>query len=315
MSTSLPVSGQPKALTYRPKPRGRFSVAARHWPEYLCISPFFILFGVFFAYPIVWSLVLSFQRWDGINQPRWVGLDNYRFMLNDPLTHQMLVNTLVFLVILLPVGLILPFAFGVMLNSERLRLRGVFRTIIFIPVVTSMVTVGIVFKFIFGSANGWLNDLLGIIHLGPYPWLTQVGWARIPVATLSIWGGLGFSTLIVLGGLQSIDEEIYAAAKVDGAGTWETFWRITVPLMRPVMVFILITTTIAVMTMFGQPYVLTGGGPSNDTLTPILHIYNLGFGGFGGGGRIGDAAALSFILSALMFVVTFVQLRLTRSND
>lgn len=295
--------------------RGRFGQVLRHWPEYLCVAPFFVLFAVFAAYPIVWSFVLSFQRWDGINTARWVGLDNYRFMLGDPLTRQLLGNTLAFLVLLVPLGLFLPLVFGVILNGQTLRFRGVFRTIIFVPVVTSLVSVGIVFKFIFGAANGWLNHLLAYAGLGPYPWLTAEGWARVPLVTLTIWGGVGFSTLIVLGGLQSIDGEIYDAAKVDGAGAWRTFWQITLPLMRPVMIFLLITSTIAVMTMFGQPYVLTGGGPSRNTLTPVLHIYNLGFGGAGGGGRIGDAAAFSFLLTALMLVITFVQFRLTRARD
>ena len=303
------------SMTPQRQRRGGLAVVARHWQEYLCIAPFFVIFGLFFAYPIGWSLVLSFQRWDGINTPRWVGFDNYRFMLRDPLTRQMLGNTVAFLLMLVPLGLILPLVVGVILNSPALRLRGLFRTIFFIPVVTSLVTVGIVFKFVFGAANGWLNDLLEVGGLGPYPWLTAEGWARIPVATLTIWSGLGFSVLIVLGGLQAIDGEIYDAAQVDGAGAWETFWRITLPLMRPVMVFLLITSTIGVMTMFGQPYVLTGGGPSHNTLTPILHIYNLGFGGAGGGGRIGDAAALSFLLSALMLAVTLVQFRLTRGRD
>ena len=290
--------------------RSRLAEVARHWREYLCIAPFFVLFAIFFAYPVAWSLVLSFQRWDGINTPRWVGWDNYQFILRDSLTRTMLANTLVLLVILVPLGLILPLVFGVLLNVSFLRLRGLFRTLIFIPVVTSTVIAGMVFRIIFGGVNGWLNGALSRFHVGPFPWLTAEGWARVPIATLTIWGGLGFSTLIVLGGLQSIDQEIFDAARIDGASPRQIFWQITLPLLRPVLVFLLITSTIATMIMFAQPYVLTDGGPRNNTLTPLLYIYRVGFGG-----RIGDAAALSFLLSVLMLLITMTQFFLTRSRE
>ncbi len=296
-----------------PKSSRRMKVAevARHWPEYLCIAPFFVLFAVFFAYPIAWSFVLSLQRWDGVTEARWVGLDNYRFVLNDSVTRQMFSNTLLYLIILVPLGVLLPMMFGVILNIPQLRFRGAFRTILFIPVVTSVVVIGIVWRLVFGTANGWLNGLLAHVGLGPYNWLKDAQLAHVPIVSLTIWAGLGFSTLIVLGGLQSIDQDIYDAAKVDGASGFNTFWKITLPLMRPIVIFLLIASTIQVMTMFSQPYVVTRGGPANQTLTPLLHIYNIGIGATGAP-RIGDAAALSFILSAAMFVVVFVQLGLTR---
>ncbi|MEA2582310.1 MAG: lactose/L-arabinose transport system permease protein, partial [Thermomicrobiales bacterium] len=216
----------------RPRSRGRLAEIARHWPEYLCIAPFFVLFGVFFAYPIAWSFVLSFQRWDGITKPRWVGFDNYSFVLHDTVTHQMFFNTLRFLVILVPLGLILPLVFGVILNLPFLRLRGVFRTILFIPVVTSVVVVGIVWRLLFGTANGWLNGLISHVGLGPYNWLKDPTLAQVPIVSLTVWGGVGFSTLIVLGGLQAIDQEIYDAARVDGAGSLTVMFKITFPLLK-----------------------------------------------------------------------------------
>jgi ABC-type sugar transport system permease subunit len=299
------------AAVERPRARGRFAEIARHWPEYLCIAPFFILFAVFFAYPIAWAFVLSFQRWDGITTARWVGLDNYAFVLRDPVTHRMLKNTLFFLVVLVPLGVIPPLCFGAILNLPFLRLRGLFRTILFIPVVTSIVVVGIVWRLLFGTANGWLNGLLAHVGLGPYNWLKDPWLAQWPIVSLTVWGTVGFSTLIVLGGLQAIDQELYDAARIDGASGWQTFWQITLPLMRPVMLFLLIISTINVITLFSQPYVVTRGGPANHTLTPLLHIYNIGIGA-GGAPRIGDATALSFLLSALMILVVFTQLGLVR---
>jgi ABC-type sugar transport system permease subunit len=283
----------------------------RHWPEYLCIAPFFVLFGVFFAYPIGWAFVLSFQRWDGVTEARWVGLDNYRFVLDDPVARTMFQNTLRNLAVLVPLGILLPMVCGVVLNQPGLRLRGFFRTLLFVPVVCSLVVVGIIWKLLFGGANGWLNGLLAKVGLGPYDWLKDQTLANVPIYSLTIWGTLGFSTLIVLGGLQAIDGDIYDAAKVDGAGGWRTFWAITLPLMRPVMFFLLITSTIGVMTLFGQPYVVTQGGPRNATLTPLLEIYNIGIGRTGGA-RVGDASALSFVLTAAMLLVVFVQFRLAR---
>lgn len=287
---------------------------APYWQEYLFISPFFIIFAIFFAYPLVWALILSFQRWDGVTEARWVGLDNYRFVLNDPVTRKMFTNAIRLLVILVPLGLILPLIFGVLLNVAGLRFRGIFRTLIFLPTVTSIVGVGIVWKLLFGSTNGWLNAILGEIGLGPYAWLRDPLLAQIPIVSLTIWGSLGFATLIVLGGLQAIDQDIYDAAKIDGASSFNIFWKITLPLMRPVMLFLLITSTIGAMTLFSQPYVVTQGGPGNETLTPLLHIYRIGIGS-AGGARIGDASALSFLLSLVTLVIVLIQFLIARRRE
>lgn len=272
------------------------------------------MFAIFFAYPIFWSLKLSFQKWTGVGDPVWVGLDNYRFVLHDPVTRTMFFNTFRFLVLIVPLAILIPLVFGVLLNISFLRLRGVFRTLIFIPTVSSLVGIGVVWKLMFGAANGWLNAMLGHAGLGPYKWLKDPHLAQVPIVTLALWGSIGFTTLIVLGGLQAIDEEIYDAAKIDGASAFNVFWKITMPLMRPVVIFLLITSTIMVMTLFSQPYIVTEGGPSNQTLTPLLHIYRIGVGSQGAA-RIGDASALTFILSAIMIVVVVIQFLITRQRE
>ncbi|TXG83585.1 MAG: sugar ABC transporter permease [Thermomicrobiales bacterium] len=308
-------SATPNLPVQQPKQRGALSRTLReHWQDYLFISPFFILFAIFFAYPIFWAFELSFQKWNGVGEPEWVGLDNYRFVLNDPVTHQMFYNTFRFLVLIVPLGIILPLVFGVLLNFAFLRLRGIFRTLIFVPTVSSLVGIGIVWKLLFGAANGWLNAILAHVGLGPYKWLKDPQLAQVPIVTLALWGSLGFTTLIVLGGLQSIDEEIYDAAKIDGASGFNQFRNITLPLLRPVIVFLLITTTIMVMTLFSQPYIVTKGGPSNQTLTPLLHIYNIGIGSQGAA-RVGDASALTFILSLIMITVVVMQFLITRRRE
>jgi ABC-type sugar transport system permease subunit len=185
---------------------------------------------------------------------------------------------------------------------------------LFIPVVTSLVIIGIVFRFIFGGEFGWLNSALAVIGVGPYPWMTEAGWAYIPIVVLSSWGGLGYYTLIVLGGLQSLDTEIFEAARIDGANEFQIFIRVTLPLMRPVMAFLLISTTINVMRLFSEPYSLYQGGrgPNDNALTPALQIYR---SAFSAGKRYGDAAALGFLLSLGIIIVSIIQYRITRSRD
>ncbi|MCC6703408.1 MAG: sugar ABC transporter permease [Thermomicrobiales bacterium] len=285
-----------------------------YWQEYLFISPFFILFAVFFAYPLIWALILSFQRWDGVTEARWVGLDNYRFILKDPLTRQTFYNAFRFLLILVPLGMFLPLLFGVLLNTAALRFRSGFRTIIFLPTVTSMVGVGIVWKLLFSGRNGWLNAILAKIGLGPYDWLGDPWLAQTPIVTLTVWGSLGFATLVVLGGLQAIDIDIYDAARIDGASSWNVFWKITLPLMRPVMIFMLITSSIGVMNIFSQVYIVTQGGPANETMTPLMYIYRVGIGS-AGGARIGDSSAMAFLLSFVTFVIVMVQFIITRRRE
>jgi ABC-type sugar transport system permease subunit len=300
-----------RRATTRPAARSRLRAVARCWPEYLCIAPFFVLFAVFFAYPAVWAILLGFQRWDGLTAPRWVGLDNYAFLADDPVARATLFNTVRFLLILAPLGVALPVVLGVLLDVPRLRGRTFFRTALFVPAVTSLVVVGIVWRLLFGSANGWLNGLLAYVGLGPYNWLKEEWLAQVPVVTLTLWGGIGFSTLIVLGGLQAIDPEVYDAAKIDGASGWQTFAQITVPLLRPVIVFLVIASTIATATLFGQPYVVTRGGPSNETLTPLLYVYNTGIGATGAA-RVGDASALSVLLTVATLAIVLVQFAVLR---
>ncbi|HRA48412.1 MAG TPA: sugar ABC transporter permease, partial [Thermomicrobiales bacterium] len=198
-----------------------------HWQDYLFVSPFFVLFAIFFAYPLVWSLILSFQKWDGVTAKQWVGLDNYRFVMRDPVSQKAFINAARYVVILVPLGVAIPMVLGVILNLAFLRGRSVFRTIVFLPTVTSLVGVGIVWKLLFGSANGWLNGILAHVGLGPYPWLKDAQLAQIPIVSLTVWGSIGFSVLIVLGGLQSISQDLYDAAKIDGDHAVGIFFRIT----------------------------------------------------------------------------------------
>jgi ABC-type sugar transport system permease subunit len=281
----------------------------RHRLEYLFISPFFIIYGLFHVYPLCWALFLSFQRWSGFGEMKFVGVDNYRAVVTESVTRTALTNTLIFTVFLVPTGVLLALVFAVLLNQRHLWGSGVFRTIYFLPYVTSSVIVAIVFQEFFDKEYGWANAMLRTVGLPVVPWLTNPGWAKFTIIFLAHWQGLGYNILIMLGGLQGIDREIYEAAAIDGAGRWRTFWSITTPLMRPILLFITIVGTIGVLNLFNQPYILTKGGPLNSTLTLTLRLYQLAFGST----RYGDGAALGFLIGLLIVLITMVQLRYLRS--
>lgn len=280
----------------------------RHRWEYLFISPFFILFGIFSLYPLLWALVLSFSRWSGFDEMRWVGLDNYLTMLRDEVVRKALFNTLLFTLVLVPSGVLLALIFAVLLNIRDLKGRGVYRTLYFLPFITSTVIIGIVFRMVFDDTFGWVNGLLQGLGLPPVPWFRSQVWAKVVIILLAHWHGLGYNVLIMLGGLQSIDREIYEAAAIDGAGRWAQFWQVTLPLMRPVMLFVAILGTIGVLNMFTEPYILTQGGPENSTRTLTLRQYDLAFAFT----RYGDGAALGFLISLLVISVSLIQWRLLR---
>lgn len=280
----------------------------RHRLDYLFISPFFIIFGLFHAYPLVWAFFLSFQRWSGFGEARWVGLDNYRAVLSETLVQRALVNSLVFTAILVPTGVLLALTFAAILNLRNLPGRGLFRTLFFLPYITSTIIVGIVFHMLLDDTFGWVNVILKSAGLEPLSWLRTAVLAKISVIILTHWQGLGYNILIMLAGLQSIPREVYEAAEIDGANAWQIFWRVTLPLVQPVILFVTLVGTIGVLNMFNQPYILTRGGPDSATTTLALRLYELAFGTT----RFGDAAALGFVNGTLVILVTLIQLRVLR---
>lgn len=297
----------PSRLNERRRPLWR--EIGRHWVDYLFISPFFITFIIFKLWPLLWAFQLSFSQWRGFGPMRWVGLDNYRALLKDPYIVQSLINTLQFAYILLPTGIFLSIVLAVFLNIRNLPGRGIFRTIYFLPYVTSSIIVAIVFTQLFDDHMGWINNMLRSIGLEPVPWLRGSQWAaKWVVILLTHWGGLGYNVLLFLGGLQAIDNELYEAARIDGAGELQIFWRITLPLLYPIIFFLTIIATIGLLNMFNQPYMLTNGGPRGATTTLMLRLYEVGIGGQ----RYGDASAFGFVIGLLVIVISVIQLRVLR---
>jgi ABC-type sugar transport system permease subunit len=297
------------AVTVARPPRSLWYEIWRHRVDYLFVSPFFIIYAIFHLYPLGWAFYLSFQRWSGFGDMKFVGFDNYRAVVTESVSRAALTNTVIFTAVLVPTGVLLALVFAVLLNQRDLWARGAFRTIYFLPYITSSVIVAIVFQEFFDKEYGWANALLRVANLPIVPWLSDVGWAKFAIIFLAHWQGLGYNILIMLGGLQGIDREIYEAASIDGAGRWRTFWNITTPLMRPILLFVMIIGTIGVLNLFNQPYILTKGGPQNSTLTLTLRLYQLAFGST----RYGDGAALGFLLGVLIVLITMLQLRFLRS--
>lgn len=298
--------------TTRPTARSGKSLWKRmleHWMDYLFVAPFFLNFAVFGLYPLVWAFRLSFSRWRGFGPMTFVGLNNYRAVFEDPYVGQALVNTLEFAAILLPTGILIAIALAVILNDKTLKGRGIFRTIYFLPYVTSSVIVAIVFTQLFDDHMGWVNQGLSAIGIRPIGWLRHSHWAaKIVVILLTHWGGIGYNVLLFLGGLQSIDPELYEVARIDGANAWQIFWHVTLPLLRPIIFFLSIMATIGLMNMFNQPYMLTEGGPGGATETLMLRLYEMGIGG----SRYGDASAFGFLVSCLIIALSLLQMRLRR---
>ena len=280
------------------------------WPL-LFISPFYVLFAAFAVYPIVSSLRLSLHQWQGVGPMRWVGLDNYRLLLEDTIFWGTMLNALILFLLYVPLMTFLATVLAAILNAGFLRLQGLWRALIFLPHITSMVATGYTFQLMLDTHSGAFNTALGWVGLGPVAWLDDRWWARISLALLMIWAWLGYNTVIMLAGLQTIPPELAEAARVDGAGRVQVFRQITVPLLRPVIVFALTLSVIGTFQMYTEPLILTEGGPFRATRTPVMEIFSTTFENL----KFGYAAAMSYVYFAVIVVVTLLQFRFVSRGD
>jgi lactose/L-arabinose transport system permease protein len=278
---------------------------------YAFISPFYILFAIFGLYPMLLSIYLSFTRWKGVGPMEFAGWVNFGLIPQDKIFWQSMTNGVILFFLYVPVMLFLALALAVILNSGRVRGFRFFRTLIFLPFVTNMVAAGFAFRILLEKQNGLINVVLKYVGFSPIPWLEDVWWARISLSLLIIWAWLGYNMVIMLAGLQTIPRELTEAALVDGASHIQAFFSIIIPLMRPVILFCLITSTIGSFGLFTEISVLTGGGPVNATITPLIRIYGVAFGSY----QFGYASALAYTFFAIIFFLTVIQFRLNREQD
>lgn len=265
------------------RPAGKYAGLWReiykHRAIYLFISPFYILFAIFGLFPVLFSLYLAFNKWDGIGEMTFTGLNQFRYLLTDEKFWKALQNTFeIWIYSTIPM-LFLAMVIAFLLNAAFLRYRTFYRIAYFLPNVTSIVAVAIIFGTLFGNKYGFLNFLLTSLGKEPVEWLNDPFWIKIAIASMIIWRWTGYNAIIYLAGLQSIPNVLYEAARIDGASTLQMFFRITIPMLRPVILFTVITSTIGGMQVFTEPQVLVGnsGGPNGEGMTIVLYLYQLAF--------------------------------------
>jgi ABC-type sugar transport system permease subunit len=294
------------------KRRGLAHEIRRNAHAYFFIAPFFLIFAAFGLYPIVYSLILSFFNWNANEPWVFVAFKNYHDLLfNDTVFWTSLWNVVYIYLINVPPMIFLGVIIAVVLNSPYQRFKDFFRVTYLIPYVTSVLSIAIVFFVVFDDSRGLVNLLLGRIGLSPVHWLTAKKMSKISIDILVTWKWLGYNMIIALAGLQSIDTQVYDASRIDGAGTVRTFFRITLPLLRPVIAFQLIMATIGTLTMFTEPYILTDGGPGYSSLTLVLYLYRSAFKFF----KLGYGAGIAFLTFIVILIPSAIQVRLYAERD
>lgn len=276
----------------------------QNWTGWAFVMPALVLLGLFMVYPILWSLWMSFHTGKGMNL-KFGGLANIYRLTQDPIFLRALTNTMIFLVIQVPIMIGLALLLAVALNNPRLRGRAIFRTAIFLPCVTSLVAYSVLFKSMFAT-DGVVNDALMALHLvgAPIPWLADPFWAKVVIILAITWRWTGYNMVFYLAALQNIDPSIYEAAKIDGVPSRARFLKLTIPMLKPVILFTTVISTIGTLQLFDEVNNITQGGPSDATLTLSLYIYNLTFKFMP---SFGYAATVSYVIVALVAVLTWLQ--------
>jgi len=269
---------------------------------YLLISPYLLHLFLFITFPIVFSILLTAHKWNIISPMEYVGLDNFIRLLHDRLFWKALVNTLVFLVVHIPLQLTVALALAYFLN-QKLFFRGFYRAAFFLPVVISGVVVTMLWQQLYSFDTGLINGMLTSIGLPRVAWLTNSKVAMISIAIMATWKNVGLYVILFLVGLQSVPQRYYEAADVEGASSWQKFRYITLPAINPTIFMVTILSTIGGFALFIEPYIMTGGGPLNSTLSAMLYIYKQAFEYY----HMGYAATLGLFFAAVIMLVVVIQ--------
>ncbi|MWG34531.1 carbohydrate ABC transporter permease [Halomarina oriensis] len=298
---------------------------------YLFLLPALLVFTVFLGFPILYTLYLSFFRFEGVSNETvfwfdlgffsyeltriadltFVGLNNYTALLSDSLFHQALFNTTFILLVQVPLMVALALVFAVALNASFVRFKGVFRTVLALPVSANLVAYSTVFLLMMQDA-GLVNYVLTSVGLPAIPWLTSSFWSRMTIVGAVTWRWTGYNMIILLAGLQTVPQQLYEAAEIDGASRFEKFRYVTIPQLRPVLLFVVVTSTIGTFKLFSEPVIINGGGaPLDSTITIVQYIYQTAFIDF----RLGYASALTYVLIAVVSLLSAVQLNVGGEGD
>jgi multiple sugar transport system permease protein len=275
--------------------------------------PALALIAVFFVLPVAAGLALSLSDFDiyalgNLDYLRFVGFGNYARLVQDPLFWRALLNTFYFVLVGGPLSVLVSLGAALLINARLVRWKGLFRVVFFLPVMTALVAVAVVWRYIYHPRYGLLNYALGLVGIEPVDWLGDPLLAMPALILMAVWKNFGYNMIIFIAGLQSIPEQLYDSARIDGAGRFQQLRYITLPLLAPTFVFVGLLTMIGSFQLFAEPYVMTQGGPGDATLSVVLLMYEQGFRWW----NLGYAAAIAFLLFAIMLAGTILQLRLRR---
>lgn len=275
-----------------------------HIAGYLFALPWFIGLSVFIIGPVVTSLILSFTRYEVIRPASFIGIANYKYLFRDPLFWQSLYNTIYITIIGVPLGILTALSLALLLNKE---VRGIswYRTVYYLPSITPIVASSLLWLWILNADFGILNVALSKIGIRGPGWLVEPVWAKLAIVLMGLWAA-GATMIIYLAGLKGIPQQLYEAAKIDGANWWQLFWKITIPMLTSTLFFTSIMGIIGSFQIFTQAYIMTAGGPVNSTLFYVYYLYNNAFAYF----KMGYASALAWIFFLVIFVITIIQLKL-----
>lgn len=289
----------------------KFKISA----AYFFLAPAMITIFIFFLLPVIAALLMSFTDFDiyslgNLSFAQFVGFRNYIDIFNDPLFWTSLKNTLYFVIVGGPLSIAVSLAAALLINSKLVRFKSFFRLVYFIPVVTTLVAVSVLWRFIYHPRFGILNYFLGFIGIHGIDWLGNPKWAMPAIILMAIWKNFGYNMIIFIAGLQNIPEDLYEAASLEGASAWNQFKNITLPMLAPTTLFVGIITMIGYFQLFAEPYIMTQGGPLNSTLSIVLYMYQEGFRWW----NMGYSAALAFILFFIILVVSLIQLKIQKES-
>jgi multiple sugar transport system permease protein len=278
-------------------------------PGWWFVAPALLVILVFFFVPVAASLLLSFTDFDiyaiaAPRQLRLVGLANYAHLLADPRFAIALRNTFYFVVVAGPFSIAASLGGALLIDAHLVRWKGLWRTIFFLPVVTTLVAVAVVWRYLYQPRYGLLNHALALLGVAPVDWLGDPRWAMPAIILMAVWKNFGFNLIIFIAGLQNVPQRLYEAAELDGAGVWSQFRNVTLPMLAPTFLFVGVITMIGYFQLFAEPYVMTQGGPANSTLSVVLLMYEEGFRWW----NMGYAAAVAFVLFAIILAFTLLQL-------
>ncbi len=276
---------------------------------YLLILPTLIGFLVFVIGPIIGGFALAFTKYDILTPPRFIGLANFNTMLRDTRVLPIFLNTIMYVNGMVILDLVVALSLAIAINSYMPNiLKRIFQSVVFFPVLVSGAVIAIVWKVLLSSDNGIVNYLLGLVGIAKIPWILSGNWTILSVIIVTVWNGVGFNTILLLAGLQGIPQQLYEAAAIDGAGRLTLFRRVTLPLLSPIIFFIIVKGIIAVLQLFDSPYVLTGGGPGDSSRSIMMYIYEEGFRSL----KMGYASALGIVLFVVILTITIIQFAISR---